>query len=257
MKQLLFLGTGSSTGVPIITCECHVCKSDDLRDKRSRVSLLLESSTTSVVIDISPDFRSQAISNNLQRLDAILITHSHNDHIAGLDDVRIFNFRQKSTIPLYSSPDFLSDIGNRFRYIFTETQAGGGKPDLKLTQTEFFETFRIGDFAFTPIPLMHGSLEINGFIIDEQTAYLTDVSRIPEKTKERIRGIKRIILGAVRDRSHPTHFSFDEAAKELDNLKPEEGWFIHMTHDLNHRDLENRFYPVKIPYDGLQINLDD
>ncbi len=256
MNNLTFLGTGTSTGIPILTCDCYVCNSDDIRNTRSRVSLWLRSENTSIVIDLSPDFRQQALLSKIKRLDGVLITHTHNDHISGLDDIRIYNFRQKAPIPMYSDRASLMDIRNRYAYVFEKTQEGGGKPSLDLIEVAFFQTFQVGDFRIEPIPVEHGNLTINGFIINEHTAYLTDCSGLSDASIEKIMNLERVILGAVRDRPHPTHFSYDQAAEVLHKLKGREKWFVHMTHDLSHAELEEQYGPeIQIPYDGLTLTL--
>ncbi len=254
MKRIEFLGTGTSTGVPVIRCSCPVCTSEDPADRRLRSSLFLQGRYTRLLVDTSPDFREQALRSSLEGIDFVFVTHSHNDHVAGLDDLRIFNFIQKREIPLYSDRQTLRAIRTRFPYIFQKTQTGGGKPKLELREIRFFEEVTVGEFTLMSVPVRHGDLTINGYVIDGSVAYLTDCSGIPPETEKILRNVPTVILGAVKDRPHPTHFSFEEAREALERIGCERAFFTHISQDLSHRELTERYGPrITIPADGDQF----
>jgi phosphoribosyl 1,2-cyclic phosphate phosphodiesterase len=256
LKKLKFLGTGSSTGVPVVTCDCDVCKSLNPFDKRLRPSVLLTCKKETLLIDTSSDFRVQALTNDIKRIDKIFYTHSHNDHVAGLDDIRVYNYKQGTSIPLYSTKAMLEEIKERFSYIFRKTQEGGGKPQVELVEISNFDEIKTENFTITPVPVYHGELLINGFIIDNKTAYLTDVSFIPKETFEKLYSLDTIIIGALRSRKHQTHFSFDEAIEVIKKLNPKRAFFTHISDEYTHNELVKRFSPrVTIPYDGLEIEI--
>lgn len=256
MKELIFLGTGSSTGVPVIGCDCRVCHSDDVRDNRTRVSLYLKGERTHILFDASPDLRMQAIKHDVRHVDALFLTHAHNDHVAGIDELRIFNFIQKKSIPVYGDRDTLNDVKIRFGYIFDGVQKGGGIPHLDLNILEDYGEVQIGEFKISSVRVQHGSNRINGYIIDDHLAFVTDCNGIPEKTMEILKKRDSVIMDAVRIKRHPTHYTFDQARDALREIRPNVSYFIHMNHDYSHSDLE-RIYgeEVVIPYDGMRIRL--
>ncbi len=252
MKQIYFLGTGSSTGVPILTCKCKVCKSEDKRDKRMRPSLYLKGEKECVLIDISADFHWQALYNDIQRIDAVFLTHAHHDHIAGIDEIRIYNYKQGGAIPFYANNDTLVEVKERFSYIFKKTQEGGGKPQINLFNLSPFDTIELEEFKIKAVKIHHGEIIINGYIINDKLAYLTDCSFIPQKTFEIIKNIDVLILGAIRVKPHSTHFNFEQALEQITKINPKTAYITHMTHDLTHIALEDFFKgKVKIPHDGL------
>ena len=254
--KVLVLGTGTSHGVPMIGCECDTCRSTDPRDRRSRASILIQlNSGQSVLIDTSPDLRMQALTHNVKRVDAIVYTHSHADHIMGLDEVRRFNALQKSAIPCYGDERTLSDLHRIYSYIFNpETPRAGGIPQVVTARVA--GEFCIGEATFVPIPVLHGSRTIFGYRIGS-FAYLTDCSGIPDASWPLLSGVRTLILDALRERPHPTHLSVEQALAVVAQLKPERAMFTHMCHDLPHAATCARLPAgVQLAYDGLTFEID-
>jgi phosphoribosyl 1,2-cyclic phosphate phosphodiesterase len=251
--RVTFLGTGTSTGVPVIACNCRVCTSKDLRNRRLRPSILLEWGGRKILVDSSTDFRQQALLHNIDRLDAVLYTHCHADHVMGLDDLRIYNFRQRADLPVYGSAGTLGDIRRTFWYAFTETQEGGGKPQLDLRPVEGpFDLFGV---RVEPVPLWHGDLQVFGYKIGG-FAYCTDCNRIPAPSLERLSSLEVLVLDALRPKPHPTHFSLSETLEVLASLRPRRSYLIHMGHDLDHAETEKSLPPsVKLAFDGLVLEV--
>jgi phosphoribosyl 1,2-cyclic phosphate phosphodiesterase len=249
---LTFLGTGTSHGVPMIGCECAVCRSDDARDRRSRPSVLLDLPPLSVLIDTATDLREQALRNHLSRVDAILFTHSHADHVMGLDDVRRFNELQKETIPCFASADTVGELRRTFNYIFDpNTAKGGGVPRIALHT--LIGAFCLGRYEVTPVPIWHGKRRIFGYRIGG-LAYLTDCSAIPDESWPLLEGLDCLVLDALRERPHPTHFSLDEALAAVARLRPARALFTHIAHDLPHAATCARLPAgVELAYDGLTL----
>jgi phosphoribosyl 1,2-cyclic phosphate phosphodiesterase len=249
--RVTFLGTGTSRGIPVIGCECPVCLSDNPRNKRLRSSLLVESDV-SVVIDTSVDFRQQMLRYGVKKLDAVILTHSHADHILGLDDVYPFCARAGRPMPVYSSPETLAQVRITFRYLFAETLYPG-IPEVDLRAIE--GPFTIGRLAFEPVEVLHGSMAVLGFRIGG-LAYVTDVSRIPDAALERLSGLKCLILDGLRYRPHASHFSLEQACAVVARLGPEASFLVHMSHDVDHEE-GNRRLPdsVRLAYDGLTLEL--
>ena len=251
--RLTFLGTGTSTGVPVLACHCATCTSTDPRDKRTRPSVLLEFQNRAVVIDTSPDFRDQGLRENLERLDAVIFTHTHADHIFGLDDVRIFNFRQKQAIPIYGDQSSIDIIHRTFTYIFEGTYAGGGIPKLEAHIID--GPFEVWGKQFTPLPVWHGDLPILGFRFD-RTAYVTDFSVIPESTLAMLEGLEVLILDALRHQPHPTHSTVKHSLEIVKRLQPKHAFFTHIAHELRHTAAEAELPAnVRLAYDGLKLDL--
>lgn len=247
------MGTGTSTGVPVIACNCAVCVSPDPRNTRFRTSCWVRTEETSILIDTPPEMRLQALAHDLRRLDAVLFTHSHADHIFGLDDVRRFNFMQKMAMPCYGNEETLNDIRRVFSYVFMETQAGGGKPSLDLRPVE--SPFRVGDLEIAPIPIFHGRLPIYGYRFS-RFAFVTDVSEIPPASMELLRDLDILVLGALRPQPHSTHFNFEQAIEAARKLAPRQTYFTHMTHDVDHETM-NRQLPngIALAFDGLTFEV--
>ena len=251
--HITVLGSGTSSGVPTIGCTCEVCHSDDPRDKRTRPSILLQYGGRNVVIDTTPDFRAQVLRAGIGRLDAILYTHSHADHILGLDDVRPFNYRQKERIPVYASKDTLAVIQRVFSYAFDdEPQSSVPKLDLNILTEAPFEVFGA---AFSPVRLVHGRSTVFGFRFGA-AAYLTDHSFIPDESLEKLRGLDVLFLDALRHRPHPTHSTVEQCLKWVEQLQPKRTFFTHMCHDLGHAQTEAQLPAnVRLAYDGLEIDV--
>lgn len=250
--QLTFLGTGTSHGVPMIGCECAVCRSDDPRDRRSRPSVLLDLPPLSVLIDTSTDLREQALRCRIPRVDAILFTHSHADHVMGLDDVRRFNELQKEAIPCFASDDTVRELRRTFSYMFdTNIAKGGGVPRVELHALA--GAFCLGPYEVTAVPIWHGKRRIYGYRIGG-LAYLTDCSGIPEESWSLLEGLDCLVLDALRDRPHPTHFSLDQALAAVERLRPTRALFTHIAHDLPHAATCARLPAgVELAYDGLTL----
>ena len=251
--KLTFLGTGTSTGVPSIGCECETCTSDDLRDKRLRVSILIEHAGQTVLVDTSSDFRQQALRQGLKRLDVVLITHCHADHIFGLDDIRPLNFRH-GALGVYANERAWPDIRRIFKYIFEPTYFGGGLPQV-IPHTVFpGATFCLGrDLTVTPLEVIHGRLPVMAYRFND-FAYATDLSEIPAATIEALGDLDVLVLDCLRFKEHPTHLWLDKALAYVEQLKPRRAYFTHMAHDVKHeRDSVRLPAGVEWAYDGLEV----
>jgi phosphoribosyl 1,2-cyclic phosphate phosphodiesterase len=249
------LGSGTSSGVPTIGCECSVCTSADPRDRRLRPSILVQYGGHNVVIDATPDFRQQALREHLKRLDAILFTHSHADHIMGLDDVRPFNFLRREPVPIYASADAMDVIERCFAYVFdpAETQSSVPKLERHIYGSDPIPLFGVD---FTPIPVCHGRGVVHGFRF-AGAAYLTDHSDIPDSSIPMLEDLDVLFLDALRHKPHPTHTTIERALQWVDLLKPKRAFFTHMCHDIAHERTEARLPEhVRLAYDGLKIRVE-
>jgi len=250
---LKFLGTGTSTGVPILTCHCPVCTSADPHDKRLRPSILLEFDGRAVVIDSTPDFRAQALREGLARLDALLFTHCHADHIMGFDDARVFYFRQQVPIPIYADARCMATLRSTFSYIFEGNYPYGGA--MKIEPRVVEGPFELWGLTVTPVTVMHGNMPILGYRFGD-TAYVTDVSEIPESSVPALESLEVLILDALRPKPHPTHFSLAQALAAVERLKPKRALFTHIAHELGHTATNSTLPPnVQLAYDGLKLEL--
>ena len=250
--KITFLGTGTSSGVPMIACNCNVCQSADKHDKRLRSSILVESETTSIVVDTTPDFRYQMLRSGTVKLDAVLFTHPHKDHIAGLDDIRAFNFFQKQSMNVYANDITQKALQKEFSYILAEHKYPG-IPDITLCQIPD-EPFMIGDIPVTAIKVWHLNMPVLGFRFGNFT-YITDANRIEEKEKEKIKGSSILVLNALRKQKHISHFNLEEAIELVNELRIPEAYFTHISHQLGLHAEVNKELPagMYISFDNQQI----
>jgi phosphoribosyl 1,2-cyclic phosphate phosphodiesterase len=252
--KIRVLGSGTSSGVPTIGCSCEVCHSTDPRDTRLRPSILIRYRDKNIVIDTTPDFRAQVLRAGIDRLDAIVYTHGHADHILGLDDVRPFNYHQKERIPIYASRSAFAIIERVFEYVFDKRDRKTSVPKLEVNLIDD-APFEVLGLRFEPIPLIHGHDTIYGFRFDN-VAYLTDHSEIPPSSLERLRGLDVLFLDALRHRPHPTHSTVEKSLETVQLLQPSRTYFTHMCHDLGHAATEALLPPgVFLAYDGLEIDV--
>jgi phosphoribosyl 1,2-cyclic phosphate phosphodiesterase len=250
--KVTFLGTGTSIGVPVITCDCPVCLSADQRDKRMRTSVMIEVNGLTLVIDCGPDFRHQMLRQQVMNLDAVIFTHEHRDHIAGLDDVRAFNYVLNKKIDIYGTPQVMEAIRIEFPYIFSESRYFGA-PQLTVHKIDD-KPFSIQGVELIPIRALHEKLPVTGYRIGDFT-YITDASFISDEELDKIRGSKIVVLNALRNSKHVSHFSVGEAVDILSKLKPEMGYLTHLSHFVGLHEDVNKKLPdfVRLAYDGLEV----
>jgi phosphoribosyl 1,2-cyclic phosphate phosphodiesterase len=254
--EITVLGSGTSVGVPTIGCHCRVCESPDPRDQRLRPSILLRHNGQTLVIDTGPDFRQQALRAHIDRVDAVLFTHAHADHILGIDDLRPFNFHQRGAIPIYATEDTLEVIRRVFAYIFFSGETESSRPKVE-THAFDREPFEVLGLTVHPIPVMHGKWPAHGFRIG-RFAYLTDHSEIPDESLAMLTGLDVLFLDALRYKPHPTHSTIDRSLQYVERLAPRRAWFTHLSHDLLHERAEELLPPhVRLAYDGLEIHLEE
>lgn len=253
--RLTVLGSGTSVGVPSIGCACDVCTSPDPRDTRLRPSVWVQCQGRSILIDTTPDFRQQALRHRIERLDAILYTHAHADHILGLDDIRPYNFRQRGPIPIYGSEDTLDNIRRTFHYIFQKEPSESSMPRIE-ERVLGGDPFDLNGLACLPIPIHHGRGRVFGFRFGP-LAYLTDHSAIPPESLELLQKLDVLFLDALRHKPHPTHSTVDQSLRTVEQLAPRRAFFTHISHDLRHARTEELLPPhVRLAYDGLEIEVD-
>lgn len=254
--KITFLGTGTSQGVPVIACPCPVCTSDDPRDRRLRCSVLLEfSGGPNIVIDTGPDFRQQMLRQEVKRLDAVVFTHEHKDHIAGLDDVRAFNYIQQKHMDVYLNDAVREALHREFAYIFAEEKY----PGIPLINLHRIGTnpFQIEGVPFTPIRVWHYKMPVLGFRVND-FAYITDANRIDPKEMDKLRGLDVLVLNALRHEKHISHFTLNEALEMIAELKPKRAYLTHLSHQMGlHTEVNDLLPPgVQVAFDGLQIECD-
>jgi phosphoribosyl 1,2-cyclic phosphate phosphodiesterase len=253
---ITFLGTGTSSGVPMIGCDCPVCRSLDPRDQRLRVSVHIAVEGRSLVIDTGPDFRQQMLRARITQLDAVLFTHEHKDHTAGLDDIRAFNFRQQQEIPVFAEPRVIRQLRQEFAYIFAE-QKYPGVPQVSLHPIESdMEPFDVLGLSVQPIRALHYRLPVLGFRIGG-FVYLTDANYLAPETLDLLRGADTIVLNALRKEPHISHFTLAQAVEILEELRPRRAYLTHISHQLGrHREVEAELPSwIRLAYDGLKVEV--
>lgn len=250
------LGSGTSQGIPVIGCDCATCISADSRDKRYRCSAFVEDANHAVIIDVGPDFRTQALNHGVKNIDAVFLTHEHNDHIIGIDDLRPMIFKTMKPMRIYAEPRVLDEIRNRFPYAFIE-QTYPGAPRFELLPIHPGDRISVGEITIEVLRVHHGNLPILSFVIQDQIAYLTDTNDIPEDTAERIENIPVLILDMLRKKRHHSHFSLDEAIQAAASIHAERTYFIHMSHLMGPTKEWESSLPEDIfpSYDGLSFEL--
>lgn len=253
--KVIFLGTGTSQGIPIIGSDHPVCLSGDFRDKRLRTSAYIEVDGINLVIDTGPDFRQQLLANNVQRVDAVLYTHEHSDHVSGFDDIRPLNFKQKSDMPMYGDKRVCNALKRSFPYAFETENKYPGAPGAILNEIEN-KPFKVGDLKVTPVEVMHMKLPVFGYRIHDFT-YITDASSISDTELEKIKGSKVLVLNALRNEKHYSHFNLEEALEIVEKTQPERAYFVHISHHLGFHAEVSKSLPtnVHLAYDGLEITI--
>lgn len=256
--RLTFLGTGTSFGVPQIGCDCAVCRSEDPRDRRTRSGALVEVGDRTLLIDTPPELRLQLVRARPRRLDAVLYTHEHADHIAGIDDLRMFSVRQRAAVPLYGPPETLERLRTSFGYIFDDAvraYEGTSKPSLELHPLEPGVEVDVGGVCVLPLAFRHGHIRVYGYRIGG-LGYLTDVKTVPEPERDRLRGVDVLVINALWDRPHPTHLSIPEAIETARDLGARRTYLTHLTHETGHDALAARLPPgIEPAYDGLTVEV--
>lgn len=252
--KITFLGTGTSQGVPVIACDCMVCQSANPKDKRLRSSVLIEDNNSSIVIDTGPDFREQMLRANVKHLDAILITHSHKDHLGGLDDVRAFNYKQRGPVDVYARTDVQEAIKKEFSYAFAKDRYPG-VPQISLHSIGNMQ-FYIQKLKIIPIELLHYHLHVLGFRIGDFT-YITDANHISEEEKQKIKGTKVLVINALRKEIHISHFALFQALAIIEEIKPQHAYLTHISHMMGLQEDVEKELPknVSFAYDNLVINI--
>lgn len=253
--RILFLGTGTSTGVPTLCCECAVCQSDDPRNNRLRSSIMVENEGYQILIDTSTDLRQQCLRHRITHIDSILYSHHHADHVNGIDELRCFNFFNKTVTPCYGSEMTLSAIKKNFSYIFNGSQPqGGGIPQIEMV-TVNSEPFTLGKIKITPVDIRHGNLTILGYRLND-SAYITDCSGIPDASRKKLLDLDLLILNALGFKPHPTHFCLDQALAAIANLKPKRAILTHINHNFDHEKVSAELPEnVELAYDGMTVDL--
>ncbi len=255
--KIIFLGTGTSVGIPAIGCDCAVCSSSDPRDRRGRASLYVVAARQHILIDTSPDFREQALRSQISRVDTVLFTHSHADHVFGFDDIRRFCDIQNQHIPVFASPDTIKALNRLFPYVRKLAEPGLSYPRVIFNVCT--APFKIGDVQVTPLPVNHAGIATYGYRLaaaGKQIGYVPDCHSMPDETKAALEGLDVLILDALKHAPHPTHLSLSESIALLQELRPRCGYITHIGHDLGHRETAaNLPANILMPYDGLVVRL--
>ena len=250
--KITILGSGTSTGIPMVGCHCQVCESTDRHDKRTRASIMVECGGPRILVDTSTDLRGQMLREGVPQIDAVLLTHTHADHIHGIDDLRGFNFLHRKLIPCYGSPETMARVTASFAYIFEGLSSEGYSPLLEPIAVE--APFELFGCAITPVPINHGSLRATGYRFAD-AAYLTDCSEIPEASLGLLQGLDLLIIDALRYSPHPNHFNIEGAQQVVQTLRPRRTLFTHLTHEVHHRDGERLPPGIEFAYDGMTVEL--
>lgn len=252
--KITILGSGTSQGVPVIGCTCEVCRSLDYRDKRLRASIHIEVQGKSIIVDSGPDFRQQVLRERIDRLDALLFTHEHKDHTAGMDDIRSFNFLQKKDMPVYAAPWVLNQLKQEYAYVFSEKKYPG-VPQVEIHELDG-SPFEVGGIEIIPIEVLHYKLPVFGFRIGDFT-YITDAKVISEESLNKIKGSKVLILNALQQTEHLSHFTLNEAIEMANKIGAERTYFTHLSHKMGkHQEVVSQLPEhISIAFDGLQIEL--
>ena len=252
--KVTFLGTGTSQGIPVIACDCKVCTSENPKDNRLRTSILIEENNQTIVIDTGPDFRQQMLRENVQKLDAIVFTHQHKDHVAGMDDIRAFNYKFKKDMDIYCTAEVEEALIREFPYVFSAYKYPG-VPEIKVHNIKN-EPFNINGIELIPIEGLHYKLSVFGYRVKD-FVYLTDVSFVSEREKEKMKGAEVIVLDALRKTPHISHFTMEQAVELLEELKPKQGYLIHISHLMGmHNEVVDELPNfIKPAHDGLVLSL--
>ena len=254
--KITFLGTGTSTGVPVITCDCKVCQSKDERNRRLRSSILIETPKITVCVDAGPDFREQMLRANVKNLDAIIFTHPHRDHTAGIDDIRPFNYFLEKTVQIYANEFTYERLCADYSYIFNEAEWYPGLPDTKVHIIDRDQPFQIADLTITPIQVMHYKMPVLGFRFNDFT-YITDANYIAAEELEKVTGSRFLVINALRKEPHKTHFTLQEALDIIENLSVPKACLTHISHQLGLHEEVGKELPagISLAYDGLVLEL--
>jgi len=254
--QIYFLGTGTSQGIPVIGSHHSVCLSNNPKDKRLRVSVWIKTEKASIVIDCGPDFRQQMLVSNCQKIDAILFTHEHADHTAGLDDIRPFYFKQGKDIPIFAQKRVVDNLARRFDYIFEKENKYPGSPAVEVNEINVSQSFSVNGEKILPISVQHGNLEILGFRVGD-FAYITDASAVTENELSKLKNLKVLVINALREETHHSHFSLSEALNFIHLIQPEKAYLTHISHLLGfHDEVEKNLPPnVYLAYDNLVLTI--
>lgn len=252
---LRFLGTGTSQGIPVIGCECEVCKSSDVKDNRLRTSAMVSVDNQNLVFDTGPDFRQQMLAANPENVDAVIFTHEHKDHVAGLDDIRPFNFKSGKPLNIYAHPRVQEALKREYHYVFSDFKYPG-IPEVKLHSISKDQTFKIGPTSITPIEVMHYKLPVLGFRIGKM-AYVTDANYIADEEKDKMQGLDVLVINALRKEQHISHFNLKEAIELVEELKPRRTFLTHISHLMGtHKSVTKELPPhIQIAFDGLEVEI--
>ncbi|HUK81069.1 MAG TPA: MBL fold metallo-hydrolase [Verrucomicrobiae bacterium] len=256
--RITFLGTGTSHGIPMLGCDCAVCRSNDPRNNRLRPSVFVETGVLNLLIDATPDFRTQALRAGIRHIDAVLLTHTHADHYFGLDDLRAFIERQGHKMPLYGSAKSLADVQRVFPYACTETPAWPGLPSFSVHPIVPHERFEIADVKIRALPVPHGQMTVFGFMLNDAFAYVTDCNAVPADVVECIKGVPVLALDALRSRPHPTHLTIEQAVAAAGRIGAKRTFLTHLCHEADHEATQKSLPPgVQVAYDGLMVEVNN